>query len=140
VSPVVPDTVVVIDTDAFSQVFVSTRGPNSRDLRDRLVGRIPVVAAQTYAELRAWPRIRKWGDTRSGQLDRILAGTTVVPVTPEVIEAFVDLTVGCRECGHALGDKIHTADRWVAATAIAIDRPLVALDGVYLGTPGLALV
>jgi predicted nucleic acid-binding protein len=62
-----------------------------------------------------------------------------VPVTPEVIEAYVTLSVDCQKIGHALCQKIHTADRWVAATALALDRPLISLDTVYRGVPGLTL-
>lgn len=134
-----PETVVVVDTDVFSKVFVSSSSPDRRDLRDRLIGRITVIATQTYAERRAWPGIAKWGMDRRAALDRILAGTTVVPISAEVVDAFVRLTVDCRVCGHALGGKIHTADRWVAATAVALGRPLLSLDGVYAGTPDLTL-
>jgi predicted nucleic acid-binding protein len=140
VNPALPGTVVVVDTDVFSKVFVLASGPERRELRDRLVGRMPVIATQTYAELRVWPEMANWGKPRRAALAEILASTQVVPVLPEVVDAFVELTVECRATGHALAAKIHTADRWVAATAVALDRPLLSLDGVYAGTPHLALV
>jgi len=94
VTRAVPASLVVVDTDVFSQVFVSTAGTHHRDLRDCLVGRLPVIATQTQAELLSWPRLRKWGESRTRKLDEILAATTVVPVTPEVIEAYVTLQQG----------------------------------------------
>ena len=63
-----------------------------------------------------------------------------MPVTDEVVAAYVELQVECVRIGHALGQKQHTGDRWVAATAIALDRPLVSLDGIYANAPGLALL
>ena len=57
-----------------------------------------------------------------------------------MIEAFVRITLDCRRSGHALGQKEHVADRWVAATAIAIHLPLLAGDDIYLAAPGLDLL
>lgn len=45
-----PAALVVVDTDVFSKVFVSTSGPDRRDLIDRLVGRLSVIATQTKAD------------------------------------------------------------------------------------------
>lgn len=135
----VPAFLVVVDTDVFSRVYVSTTGPQYRELRDRLAGSLPVIATETYAELMSWPRLRDWGPGRTRAFDGILAATTVIPVTPEVVEAYVTLHVDCLRIGHALSQKVHTADRWVAATALALDRPLISLDGIYRGVPGLTL-
>ncbi|MDQ6838867.1 MAG: hypothetical protein M3137_11180 [Actinomycetota bacterium] len=44
-----------------------------------------------------------------------------------------------RPAGHALGDKIHDGDRWIAATAIHLDVPLVAHDRIFKGAPGLRM-
>jgi predicted nucleic acid-binding protein len=41
--------------------------------------------------------------------------------------------------GHALGQKVHEADRWIAATAMRLGVQLVSDDSVFLGVPGLAL-
>ncbi len=135
----VPASLVVVDTDVFSRVYVSTTGRHYRELRDRLVGSLPVIATETQAELVCWPRLRGWGPGRTRELERILAATTVIPVTPEVVDAYVTLRIDCQRVGHALFQKVHTADRWVAATALALDRPLISLDGIYRDTPGLTL-
>ena len=45
----------------------------------------------------------------------------------------------CSLLGHALANKAHDADRWVAATAIYLGVPLVAHDGVFRNFPGLNL-
>lgn len=134
----VPATVVVVDTDVFSHVYVAQkRSPQRQELSDRLVGRLPVIATQTRAELLTWPRLRGWGGQRSAELTTVVASVRTIPVTDEVLAAYVTLTVDCLRSAHPLHQKVHTADRWIAATAIALGRPLMSLDGIYAGAPGL---
>lgn len=109
-------------------------------LKLRLQGRIVVVATQTRAELKAWPLLKGWGATQRARMNQILSSTSTVPVTEDVVDAFVALTVRCQHAGHALAQKEHVADRWVAASAIALARPLLALDRIYEGTPDLELL
>lgn len=141
-SPVeLPSTLVVLDTDAYSRLYVRRSSePGVQELRDRLVGRIVVIATQTRAELQAWPLLRNWGPHRARELAALLATTTTVPVSQDVINAYVALQVQCLVVGHALGQKQHVADRWVAATAVALDRPLLSLDTVYRGAPHLLML
>ena len=42
--------------------------------------------------------------------------------------------------GHALSQKIHEADCWVAATALALDLELVAGDRIFENVAGLAVL
>ena len=140
-----PSTIVVIDTDAFSMIYVRrARSAEAQTelnaLKRRLQGRIVVIGTQTRAELMAWPLLRDWGPSERARLDEIVRRTTTVPVSDDVVNAFVGLTVECQRGGHALAQKDHVADRWVAATAVALDRPLLALDRIYERTPGLTLV
>lgn len=138
----VPQDVVVLDTDAYSQLYVrqgATAAPKQA-VKDVLVGRTVAIAVQTRAELLVWPELRGWSTDRADRLRDQLDNTPTVPVNDLVIEAFVRITVDCRRRGHALGQKAHVADRWVAATATAISRPLLATDGIYLDAPGLELL
>ena len=43
------------------------------------------------------------------------------------------LRADCVRAGHALGDKLHDGDRWIAAAAIRLGLPLVSHDGVFDG-------
>ncbi len=138
----VPEDVVVLDTDVYSWLYVrhgATAAPKQA-LKDVLVGRSVAIAVQTRAELLIWPGVRGWSADRADRLREQLDNTPTVPVDERVIEAFVRMTVDCRRSGHALGQKEHVADRWIAATAIAIRRPLLTSDGIYLATPGLELL
>lgn len=51
-----------------------------------------------------------------------------------------ELRVRCHQTGHALGNKLHDGDRWIAATAIRLDMALASHDGVFANTPGLRLI
>jgi len=137
----VPEDVVVLDTDVYSKLYVRHGATAAKQaLKDVLVGRAVAIAVQTRAELLIWPQVRGWAADRADRLREQLDNTPTVPVDVQVIDAFVQITVDCRRRGHALGQKEHVADRWVAATAIAIRRPLLASDGIYFDTPGLELL
>jgi hypothetical protein len=43
------------------------------------------------------------------------------------------LRADCVAAGHGLGQKEHTADRWIAATAIRLRIPLVSNDEIFRG-------
>lgn len=138
----VPEDVVVLDSDVYSQLYVrpGESAAVKQAVKDALVGRTVAISVQTRAELLIWPQLRGWSTDRADRLRDQLNNTPTVPVNDLVIEAFVRITVDCRRSGHALGQKEHVADRWVAATAVAIHRPLLAGDGIYLDTPGLELL
>lgn len=57
-----------------------------------------------------------------------------------IFEVYADLRTACVRAGHALGQKDHEADRWVAATASWLTVPLVAHDKVFKNVDGLDLV
>ncbi len=47
------------------------------------------------------------------------------------------LRAECSRTGHALAQPEHSADLWIAATAVYLDLPLVTDDGIFAGVPGL---
>ena len=57
-----------------------------------------------------------------------------------MITACAELRRRCDEIGHALGNKLHDGDRWVAAAAIRLRIPLVSHDGLFRNAPGLQLI
>lgn len=62
-----------------------------------------------------------------------------MPSGPELIASYVDLRLACAQAGHALGQREHDADRWIAATAVRLGIPLVSNDRIFEGAPGLSL-
>lgn len=73
------------------------------------------------------------------RLDAKIHRVEVVHSGPELVSVYAQLRADCEAAGHALAQKAHTADRWIAATAIRLGLPLVSNDGIFRGTPGLML-
>jgi predicted nucleic acid-binding protein len=69
----------------------------------------------------------------------ILDSTPTIHSDDEVVSAYAALTAECRRVGHALYDKVHTGDRWIAACVIAKQFDLLAGDAIYQDAPNLAL-
>lgn len=139
---------IIVDTDAYSKVFLAgagragrpERAAERRALVDALTGKTVLIALQTRAELLTFPAMGKLGERRAAEVRRQIDRTPTVPVTAAVVDAWVGLTVDCRLLNHPLGYKAHAADRWVAATAMALAVPLLAVDAGYKDTPGLTLL
>jgi len=85
-------------------------------------------------------RIRRgWGHARMLRLEAKLQRVEVVHSGPELVAVYAQLRADCEAAGHALAQKAHTADRWIAATAIRLAIPLVSNDGIFRDAPGLQL-
>ena len=132
---------VLLDTDVFSKVFVqSPRDAAGHEWATALQGRTVVIAVQTEVELRLWPALKNWGDKRTLSLEQRIAAVPTIPINDRVKAAYVDLTLWARKSGHGIHAKAHVADRWVAATALAYGLELAAIDHIYGGIDGLALL
>ncbi|WP_419229402.1 PIN domain-containing protein [Gordonia sp. CPCC 205515] len=108
--------------------------------RTQLSGVHVLISFQTRAEVIAGTQIGNWGERRVSDARDKLDLTPTIPADKEVIESYAALTAACRSDGHALHDKVHTADRWVAACAIAKRLPLLSGDGIYHDAPQLQLL
>jgi predicted nucleic acid-binding protein len=128
---------IVLDTDVFSAdlsdtVLIALCEPI-------IVGRPAFVSFQTVAELRYGAFRRGWGEARLRKLDAKIASVEVVHSGDELVATYARLRTECVRVGHALGQREHDADRWIAATALRLGIPLVSNDRVFEGTPGLQL-
>lgn len=135
---------VLLDTDVFSALAIDPlawerRGQLLDPWREALSGLSVVVSFQSRAEVLSGLRGSNWGRRRLADALATLDATPTIGADTEVIEAFATLTVKLKASGHGLHQKIHTADRWVAACAIAKGIPLFARDGIYADAPGLTL-
>lgn len=139
-----PSTAVLVDTNVISRALlpsrVSGKSATAAEWREVLLGRSIVMAVQTRVELLSWPGMSGWGPARQGALESWVAAVPTVDVTAEVQAAYVDLTVTAKRAGHAIQDRAHVADRWIAATALAARLPLASDDGIFAGIEGLELV
>jgi predicted nucleic acid-binding protein len=74
-----------------------------------------VLPFQTVAELRFGALNRSWGELRLRRMERT-------------------------RTGHPLWEKIHDSDRWIAASAVRLNVPVVSHDAIFRGVPGLELI
>lgn len=131
---------VVVDTMVVSWLLDERPSPIAERYR-RLIGMEPVVLAfQTVMELRFGALRADWGDLRRRRLERRIAEFAVVQPDDQMITACAELRMRCRQAGHALGDKVHDGDRWIAATAIRLEIPLVSHDRTFTDAPGLRVI
>ena len=101
------------------------------------VDRLAFISFQTAAELWYGAIRRGWGQPRMLRMSAKIERAEVVHRCPELLAVYTQLRADCEAAGHALAQKAHTADRWIAATAIRLGLPLVSNDGIFRGAPGL---
>lgn len=129
---------MVVDTDVFSARLI----PNSllaQLYEPLLIGRDEFVSFQTVAELRFGAMLRGWGSARMRRLEAAIRSAETVYPGEDLIRTYAQVRVACERIGHPLHQREHDADRWIAATAIRLDIPLVSNDGIFNKTPGLIL-
>lgn len=129
---------IVIDTDVFSpDLFPGS--PLAERYAPLVAGRPALISFQTAAELRYGAIRRGWGRARLLRLEAKIQRAEVVHSGAELVAVYAQLRADCEAAGHALGQKEHTADRWIAATAIRLGVPLVSNDGIFRDAPGVRL-
>lgn len=131
---------VVVDTGVFGARLTPRGKPLASGYRPLLAGRPAVICFVTAAELRFGAQVAGWGKPRQMRLEHELSQVEVVWPGPELADTYAALRAWCVKNGHGLGQKEHEADRWVAATAIRLDIPLVAHDTIFADVKGLDLL
>ena len=131
---------VVIDTGVFAARLTPSGNLLASRYRPFLEGRPAVISFITVAELGYGARLAGWGPGRLQRLDYEIARAEIVWPGPHLAEAYASLRTWCVRTGHGLGHKEHEADRWVAATAIWLQVPLVAHDGIFSNVKDLELL
>ena len=128
---------IVIDTDVFNADLSDTTLISVYE--PIIVGRPAFLSFQTVAELRYGALRRGWGTARVRKLDAKIATVEVVHAGDELVAVYAQLRADGVRLGHALGQRDHDADRWIAATALRLGVPLVSNDRIFENTPGLQL-
>jgi len=131
---------VVVDTGVFAARLTPSGSLLAARYRPVLKGRPAVISFVTVAELGYGARLAGWGPGRLRRLEYEIARAEIVWPGPNVVEAYASLRAWCVRTGHGLGQKEHEADRWVAATAIWLQVPLVAHDGIFANVKDLELL
>jgi len=135
------DRAVVADTMAISAIVNADRDPAvAAAYRALIAGRPVVVSFVTVTEMRYGALKAGWGQLRRRALDRDLARLVVVQPDDEMMQRCAALRDECEKAGLALGQKVHEADRWIAATALVLGVDLVSQDAVFRTVPGLSVL
>jgi predicted nucleic acid-binding protein len=129
---------VIVDANVFTARLRKDRTLETQYAK-HTVGRRVVVALQTVAEARYGALLARWGARRLDELAQTISRVGVLDVDAERIEQVAQLRNECRIVGHALHQRLHNADLWIAAAAIRWSLPLVAHDAVFIGCPELEL-
>jgi len=130
---------LVVDTGVVSASLSRRRRAHLESAVAKVGGNQVFLAVQTVAELRYGALVAGWGEPRRTRLENAIDSATVVPVTDALSTRVAHLRFSCRQAGHALADRAHHSDLWIAATAIHIGAHLLTADGVFDNTPGLTL-
>ena len=126
---------VVVDTDVVS--FVFKKDTRARLFHHHLVGQTLILSFMSVAELRQWALRRRWGPANRDRLERHLQAYQVYYADDGLCHLWAE--VGDRARRH--GRAIDVADAWIAATALALDVPLVTHNPVdYAGVDGLTVL
>lgn len=131
---------VVIDTGVIGAQLTRRTWPLGELYRPLVEGRAALISFVTVAELRFGAQLAAWGPRRLRRLERELERTETIWAGPELTHTYAVLRAWCVKTGHGLGQKEHEADRWVAATAIWLNVPLVAHDAIFANVKDLHLL
>jgi predicted nucleic acid-binding protein len=131
---------VVVDTMVMSWLIEPERSPLADPYRELIGGRPTLVVFQTVMELRFGALNARWGELRRRRMERNLSRLTLIEADDQMATVCAQLRHRCVQIGHALGNKVHDGDRWIASAAIRLAIPLVSHDGVFAGTPGLEVL
>jgi predicted nucleic acid-binding protein len=126
---------------AVSALVNEHRDPDTaRECRHIVSDRPVLVSFVTVAEMRYGAIKAGWGELRTRGLERSLSQVVVVQPDDELIRACASLRARCELGGHPLGQKVHEADRWIAATALRLGLELVSNDAVFDRVDGLSVL
>ena len=135
-----PPAPVVADTMVVSALVNARRNPDAAaQYRSVIDGRPVVVSFVTVTEMRFGAINAGWGEIRRRSLERALARLVVVQPDDDLMLRCAELRATCWAGGHALGQKVHESDRWIAATAIALGVSLISDDAVFENVTGLVV-
>ncbi len=121
---------------ADTSVFIARETGRSID-----VANVPdelAVSAITIGELRAGVLVAIDTTARSRRLDTLTAALALqpIPVDDDVAASWAQLRVLLRD----LNKRMPINDSWIAATAMALEVPVVTQDDDYPDLPGLAVI
>ncbi len=127
---------VLVDTDVAS--FHLKGDSRFSEYAAALDGKQLVLSFQSLAELLYWQELHNWGEKRRREFAEIVHQRYIIyPFDELLCQCWANLRVEAQR----LGNVIHPADAWIAATAVQLGIPLAthnARDFQFLS--GLRLI
>lgn len=130
-----PDAGVVADTQVIIYLLSGdlAHAELAEQYRPHLQNRPIAISFQTHAELLVAQEVQQWERIRFLTL---ISELEVVPWSPELLNYYVRARAAAYEAWKSgTARKIDAADGWVAATALAMNRPLVTHDDKLSKSP-----
>jgi len=138
-SPAPTDSPVLLDTDVFSSLLFG--GPDATWYDTAVAGREMLLSAFSHGEVLAGAAMREWGPRRMDELEGLLGRMVLLEVTEDVVRSYASVRAEAKRIGHPLHGPSQLIDRWIAATALAYQVPLLTGNRKHFdGFPGLELV
>lgn len=126
---------LVVDTDVVS--FLFKQDTRAALYESHLFNTLPAISFMTLAELEKWALSRNWGKQRRQLLDEFLKPYVILMPDYNLCRMWAEVVEQVRRTGN----KIDTADAWIAATAIHYGVPLVTHNRQdYAAVTGLTLI
>ena len=115
--------VLLVDTNVVSILF------NRRhSLRQACIGAVAghqlLISFMTRSELLLWPAANKWGEPRRRALEQHMALYLTLYPDERTCAIWAEVVDQCRRAGQ----RIQTADAWIASAARQWECPLVTTD------------
>lgn len=125
----------VVDTDVVS--FQFKRDSRAELYEPHLQDRQCVISFATLAELDQWASLRQWGEARRSRLEVHLRDFIVSYANRLLCRWWAEVSIR----SHKAGRPILAHDAWIAATALAMDAPLVTNNPRdFAGVSGLRVL
>ncbi|HEX4593853.1 MAG TPA: PIN domain-containing protein [Bryobacteraceae bacterium] len=115
--------VLLIDTNVVSILFNRTHSLRQQCI-EVVAGSQLAISFMTRAELLLWPAANNWGEVRRSNLGQHLALYTTLYSDERTCDIWVEVVDRCRRSGQ----RIQTADAWIASVARQWQLPLVTTD------------
>lgn len=127
---------VVVDTDVVS--FQYKGDSRASEFDQFLQGRHWIISFATLAELDRWVLERHWGPAKKARFDEHMRLNFAVYYADRTLcRWWADVVMRARRRGRPIGQN----DAWLAATALALDVPLVTHNpSDYVGVEGLTVL